>query len=283
MCRFLFLLSIVLASNASLADTRSYPFKLTMRAAAGGHVVVAQNNGPAPVLATVNLINPDNAIVDHPSPVVVVVKPNESLPIASIRGAVAGRRYRISTPYKFSIGDPDAVHDSEATYRLPFRGGQTVTIRQVVGGRITTHTGMDSKFAVDFGVPVGTPVLASREGRVVDIDKDFTKGGGDPSLKANHVIILHDDGTLGMYSHFSANRITVSNGQWVDAGTLIGYSGNTGYSTGPHLHFAVLTNTRTPDGSAKYVSIPATFVNDSPDQKILFAQDQTVVANYHGR
>ncbi len=283
MYRFLFLLPIVLASNASLADSRSYPFKLTMGAAAGKHAVIARNNGPAPILATVSLVNPDDAIVDPPSPIVVVVKPNESLPIASIRSAVAGQRYRISTEYKFSIGDPDAVHDPEATYRLPFKNGQTVTIRQVVGGRITTHTGIDSKFAVDFSVPVGTPVLASRRGRVVDIDKDFIKGGRDPSLKANHVIILHDDGTLGMYSHFSANRITVSNGQWVDAGTLIGYSGNTGYSTGPHLHFAVLTNTHTPDGSAKYISIPVTFVNESPDQEILFAQDQTVVANYHGR
>lgn len=57
-----------------------------------------------------------------------------------------------------------------------------------------------------YDVVIGTPVLAARKGRVVDIDQGFIKGGNDPSLRANHVMILHEDGTLGMDSHFSANR-----------------------------------------------------------------------------
>lgn len=283
MSRLLFLLATLLAANLTLADQQSYPFKLAIRSEQGGQVVIAKNDGPAPILATVNLLNPDNAIVDPVSPIVFVIKPKESVPIASIHGAVAGQHYRISTSYKFSIGDPDAHHDPAATYRLPFQDGQQVMIGQVPGGRITTHTAADLLYAVDFDVPIGTPVLAAREGRVVDVDQSFTKGGNDPALKANHVLILHEDGTLGIYSHLSANRITVSIGQWVEAGTLIGYSGNTGYSTGPHVHFAVLTNIRTPDGTAKYASIPVTFVNDGQNRRIQFSQDEMLVAKYSGR
>ena len=283
MSRLLFLLATLLATNLTLADQQSYPFKLAIRSEQGGQVVIAKNDGTAPILATVNLLNPDNAIVDPVSPIVFVIKPKESLPIASIHGVVAGQRYRISTSYKFAIGDPDAHHDPAATYRLPFQDGQSITIGQVSGGRITTHTAADSLHAVDFDVPIGTPVLAARKGRVVDVDQNFTKGGNDPALKANHVLILHEDGTLGIYSHLSANRIAVSIGQWVEAGTLIGYSGNTGYSTGPHVHFAVLTNTRTPDGTAKYVSVPVIFVNGASGQRIQFSQDEMLVANYSGR
>jgi murein DD-endopeptidase MepM/ murein hydrolase activator NlpD len=283
MNRILLLLAILLAAKSSLADPQHYPFKLAFSAEPNGQVVMAQNDGPAPILATVKLLNPDNAIVDHPSPIVLVVKPKESMPIATVRRAVAGKDYRVSTSYKFSIGDPDALHDPAATYRLPFQDGQSIIIGQVSGGRITTHNAPDSQYAIDFSIPIGTSVLAARKGRVADIDQHFTKGGRDPSLKANHVLILHEDGTLGLYSHFSANRITVSIGQWIDAGTLIGYSGNTGYSTGPHLHFAVLTNTRTPDGAAKYISVPVTFVNDAPERAIQLFQDVKLVANYSGR
>jgi murein DD-endopeptidase MepM/ murein hydrolase activator NlpD len=279
MNRFSVSLALFLASFSSFADPQQYPFKLAMRAQSDGQVVFAQNAGPAPILATVTLRSPVNAVVDHPSPIVVVVNPNESVPVATVRRAETGKGYRISTSYKFSLGDPDAKHDSAATYQLPFKAGQMIKIGQVVDGRISTHTGPDSHYAIDFSIPVGTPVLAARKGRVVDVDKDFTKGGNDPALKANHVLILHEDGTLGMYSHFAANRIAVTSGEVVEAGTLLGYSGNTGYSTGPHLHFAVLINTRTPDGSAKYASVPVDFVRGSPGEKIQFHQDETLVVH----
>lgn len=280
MNRFSASLALFLASFSSFADPQQYPFKLAMRAQSDGQVVFAQNAGPAPILATVTLRDPVNAVVDHPSPIVVVVNPNESVPVATVRRAETGKGYRISTSYKFSLGDPDAKHDPAATYQLPFKAGQMIKIGQVLGGRISTHTGQDSHHAIDFSIPVGTPILAARKGRVVDVDQDFTKGGNDPALKANHVLILHEDGTLGMYSHFSTKRIDVSIGDKVEAGALLGYSGNTGYSTGPHLHFAVLTNTRTPDGAAKYVSVPVEFVDGNPAHKLQFKQDETLVAHH---
>jgi len=275
-------LAILLVAGPALADQQSYPFKLGYGAEAGGHVVMVQNNGPAPILATVSLDKSVNVKEDHASPIIVVVRPNKTLPVATVHAKDAAKAYRIAVSYKYSIGDPDAVQDPGATYRLPFEDGQAIRIGQVLGGRITTHTGPDSKYAVDFDVPIGTPVLAARRGVVVDMDQGYTEGGNDPRLKANHVLILQEDGTLAVYSHLSANSVKVAFGQKVETGTLIGYSGNTGYTTGPHLHFAVLINTRTPDGAAKYVSVPATFVNGAPSRAIKFSQDEELVVNYGG-
>lgn len=282
MQRFLLFLSIFLIVRLAAASQWDYPFKVRPHAVPGGQVLMAENNGPAPILASVSLFNPVNLYVDQSSPITVVVKPNEYIQIASMHIMNPVQGYRVFTSYKFSIGDPDVVHDPDAMYQLPFQDGQATTIGQAWGGKITTHTTPDSRYAIDFTVPIGTPVLAARKGRVVEVDQDFTEGGPNPLLEANHVLILHEDGTLGLYGHLDTNRITVTFGQSVEAGTLIGYSGNTGYSTGPHLHFSVMANTRSADGTAKYVSFPVKFVNYSPAQELKLSQGDKLVVNHSG-
>ncbi|MFJ3700281.1 MULTISPECIES: peptidoglycan DD-metalloendopeptidase family protein [unclassified Streptomyces] len=87
------------------------------------------------------------------------------------------------------------------------------------------HTG------VDFVVPTGTPVKAIGPGEVV------TAGpGGD---YGNQVVIRHEDGTFSQYAHLSEAKAVV--GQSVQGGTLIGWSGETGNASGPHLHFEIRT------------------------------------------
>jgi murein DD-endopeptidase MepM/ murein hydrolase activator NlpD len=283
MTRFLTLFLLLASAAPALADQQNYPFKLVYRQEAGKITALALNNGPAPMLVTVDLGKSVNVESDHASPILVVVKPSETVPVATVHAADKSKAFRLAVSYKFSIGDPDAVPDPAALYRLPFRDGQKIMIGQIRGGRITTHTGPDSEYAIDFDVPIGTPILAARKGVVVDIDQDYTEGGNDSRFKANHVLILQEDGTLAVYSHLAHNGAAVTMGQVVEAGTLIGTSGNTGYSSGPHLHFAVLTNTRTPDGTAKYLSRPVKFVNGSPAREIELAQDQVLVVNRSGK
>ncbi|MGW7056211.1 M23 family metallopeptidase [Streptomyces sp. NPDC054887] len=88
----------------------------------------------------------------------------------------------------------------------------------------------------DFAVPVGTPVDAVHGGTVV---KAGPNGGGDGPAYGNAIVIKHANGTYSQYAHLS--KIQVNLGETVKTGERIALSGNTGNSSGPHLHFEIRT------------------------------------------
>ncbi|MFJ4775624.1 M23 family metallopeptidase [Streptomyces sp. NPDC088762] len=88
----------------------------------------------------------------------------------------------------------------------------------------------------DFAVPTGTPVKAAAAGTVV---KAGPNGGGDGPAYGNAIVIKHANNTYSQYAHLS--KIQVRIGQKVSAGQRIALSGNTGNSSGPHLHFEIRT------------------------------------------
>ena len=108
-------------------------------------------------------------------------------------------------------------------YRQPFDGSYPITQR--FGETITDSTGHKG---IDYACPEGTPVLASESGNVVYAGYDNTGYGYMVKIK-------HADGNTTLYAHLS--KIVVYVGQKVERSQVIGYSGNTGNSTGPHLHF----------------------------------------------
>lgn len=93
-------------------------------------------------------------------------------------------------------------------------------------GASTFHKG------IDIAVPVGTGVLATKEGTVVTATYSASAG--------NYVALYHGDGVYSYYMHCS--KLCVSAGEEVSKGQQIALSGNTGISTGPHLHFAIYAN-----------------------------------------
>lgn len=123
---------------------------------------------------------------------------------------------------------------------LPTKG-RGVLLRPVAKGPITQEYGYTpsaaklykSKFhnGMDFGIPVGTPVYAARSGNVI------ASGNNGRYQYGKYILIGHDNNLVTIYAHLS--RQLVSAGAKVQAGDLIGYSGNTGYSFGAHLHFGV--------------------------------------------
>ncbi|MDO5504982.1 MAG: M23 family metallopeptidase [Pseudoxanthomonas suwonensis] len=133
------------------------------------------------------------------------------------------------------------VRDVE--YRFPLRMA-TPRVAQGHGGSFS-HADNENRHAVDFPAPVGTPVLAARDGVVMHLERDFHRGGTDPDRdlhRANFIRILHDDGSMALYAHLEEGGVLVRQGQHVRAGQTIGRSGNTGFSSGPHLHFVVQAN-----------------------------------------
>jgi murein DD-endopeptidase MepM/ murein hydrolase activator NlpD len=144
-------------------------------------------------------------------------------------------------------------------YRLPFLAGQSYRVTQ--GWNTTyTHNG-HSKYAYDFGLPEGTPVVAAAAGIVAYAD-DSHQGCGDESLRdaANFVTIDHADGTATLYAHLS--DVSVHVGDAVTGGQVIGLSGKAGFTNcEPHLHFA-----RQRQGKAVTQSIPIYFVETGRHQ-----------------
>jgi murein DD-endopeptidase MepM/ murein hydrolase activator NlpD len=157
--------------------------------------------------------------------------------------------------WRVALGSPDAIHQPPRPYRAPFAVGSTYTVTQAYPTRIT-HVTPDTVYAIDFALPDGTPVYAAREGVAINVQHDSFRGGAMAAMldQANVVEILHDDGTIAVYAHLQWDSIRVRIGQRVRLGEYIANSGNTGFTTGPHLHFAVWRNVAGED-----VSIPVQF------------------------
>jgi len=128
---------------------------------------------------------------------------------------------------------------SEVKYELPFLKGKKYKIMQGFNGKFS-HRSNQSRYAIDFALPVGDTIVAARSGYVVNTVSHFTERGGKSFRnKANQIIVYHDDGTLAFYVHLDTDGVLVNVGDYVNAGDRIGISGFTGYTTKPHLHFVV--------------------------------------------
>ena len=135
------------------------------------------------------------------------------------------------------IGDVLNQTASDHIYELPFASGMTYQISQGYNGRFS-HKGVN---AIDFAMDVGEKVYAARAGIVYRVVEKNSKSCQHSSCQEynNYIMVYHDDGTFSEYSHLKYNGANVNVGDRVEAGDFIGYSGNTGWSSGPHLHFVV--------------------------------------------
>ena len=130
---------------------------------------------------------------------------------------------------------------STSPYVLPYSIGETYAVAQgnCTAGRHRANAGQ--QFAYDFAMPLGTTLIASRGGVVVGIEESFSDGTGIPG-EENFVAIRHDDGTTGRYIHLTTLGALVQLQDTVSQGDAIAMSGNSGNSTGPHLHFDVVSD-----------------------------------------
>jgi hypothetical protein len=218
-----------------------------------------------PVSVQIAFSEVDNVVAEPDLPAVLVV------PARSHRSVLIGalnplRAWRYGIDMQAVPGSLDARPDAAYRYRLPFPEDDGIHIGQGFSGTFS-HTAPQSRYAVDFSLPVGTPIRAARSGKVMDLERWFHRSGSDlqrDGPRANYVRILHDDGSMAVYAHLDYSGVDVQPGQQVAAGEVIGRSGNTGYSTGPHLHFAVQVNR-----AMQLVSIPFRMVTRDGQELVL--------------
>jgi murein DD-endopeptidase MepM/ murein hydrolase activator NlpD len=204
----------------------------------GRYVFYAKNKNSFPVTLTLSLTRLKNLKAMAKLPCSIELGPNVKEKILDVDVVDRAQGASMQSRYSWVMGLASARH-SDPLYRLPFAVGSEVTVSQGFNGG-STHVGRECN-AVDFSCPVGTKVYAARGGRVIAVESSHRQGGYDKRYRAdaNYIIIEHDDHTFGRYFHLRHNGAVVRVGEIVRTGQMIGYSGNTGYTSGPHLHFCV--------------------------------------------
>jgi murein DD-endopeptidase MepM/ murein hydrolase activator NlpD len=113
--------------------------------------------------------------------------------------------------------------------------------------------------AIDFLIHEGTPIYAAYSGKVVWLKNDSKVGGRNKKKYwnlGNRIVIKHKNGEYTAYEHLKYKGAIVKVGQKVRKGQIIGYSGNTGWSTiGPHLHFEVFNNPSRDESEGKLIKV----------------------------
>lgn len=242
----------VFSDRAPSANPPGNSFNLE-KESAGMHLSVDRNDrGGATLLTAVNdclcvatfeLAVSESTIASIPSGSFYEATLEPGTRQTLLQAPLTGGKLNLKYRWRAAIGAPDAIHAPARLYRAPFAVGSTFEISQAYPSKFT-HVTPDSEYAIDIALPDGTHVYSAREGTVINVRHDSFRGAPAAAMldQANVVEILHADGTIAIYAHLHWDSIRVRIGERVVRGQYIADSGNTGFSSGPHLHFAVIRN-----------------------------------------
>lgn len=202
-----------------------------------GETLRVHNDLHAPVQIELALENVENATGVPDQPIRWILPPRSHIRLLTLAPRDPARPLRYEPRLRHVPGDPRLL-PTQSRYPLPWLGGP-FRLTQGPNGSYS-HFTPRGRHAVDVAMPIGTPIVAARGGVVVSLENRQSGRAGNPS--GNFVRILHDDGTMGVYLHLQQGSVRVREGQRVTQGQPIARSGNTGNSTGPHLHFVIQRN-----------------------------------------
>lgn len=149
-----------------------------------------------------------------------------------------GKESSVAIEVTGNFGDHNQrQYDEDFVYHLPYHNGESYVIGQGYNGAFSHQ----NENCLDFDMPIGTKIYSARGGIVCKVVESNKRHCGEREcMKYNNFIrIYHSDGTFAEYSHLKQDGALVNEGDIVEIGQHIGYSGNTGWASGPHLHFVV--------------------------------------------
>ncbi len=198
------------------------------------------NHASFDITATLDM-HLSNLLASRPLPLTLTLRGHEQKKCLRLRLADKGLAGSYQSTFRYTIGNRNAEPDTAYLYRLPYKKGSAHRVVQGYFGAFS-HS-KTSHYAVDFSMLEGTEIYAAREGVVVGAYELSDIGGPSADFMdfTNYIFIRHPDLTIGAYYHLKQYGVLVRIGQKVQRGQLIGYSGSTGFTLGPHLHFEVFT------------------------------------------
>ena len=235
--RFAWAFALLCAAGAALADDS--PAELVIERRGQDVVAYAVNRLSGPVEIELNALELVDMANDTALPLRQVLPARARVRLVGLTAQSPNAKQSLrldATP-----GPPGKIA-RDVAYSLPVDETAFELGQGFHGG--FSHQDRANRFAIDLIVAEGTPVLAARAGIVMQAEGDFREGGVDASLsnRANLIRVLHEDGSMALYAHLQAGGVFVRPGDTVSLGQVIGRAGSTGYSSGPHLHFAVQVN-----------------------------------------
>ncbi len=228
---------LFLLTSLSLVAQSNPKVKVYYEASESGYTLFVDNDEFCPVSVVLNL-DLDNLKASTNRQTTFVIPPHQKKFPFTVLKAMRPGKYSFNYKYQAVLGNISInSYDLNYAYDLPFGKGQSFLVSQGYNGK-TTHQGIH---AIDFNLPEGTPVFAIRSGLVIKSDDTQTQHGNSAEFASfnNYILVLHQDGTFANYLHLKSSSVIVKPGDNIVAGQKIALSGNTGWSSGPHLHVEV--------------------------------------------
>lgn len=226
---FLFIISITSFSQIKVSV---YNEKTDM-----GYTVLVDNKEFCPVSVFLNLELTNLTSSNGNDKIFVIPAQTKKFIITTLQITQPNAAYGFKTKTRSNYGDSTKTDYDEYTYSLPFQTGKSFAVFQGYNGSFS-HQNENS---LDFTMPIGTQVVAARAGIVIKVVANNNQNCPEKKCAEynNYIMLYHSDGTFSKYIHLKMNGVVVKEGTIVKENDLLGYSGNTGWSNGPHLHFMV--------------------------------------------
>ncbi len=249
-------------------------FKLYYEETENGFKILADNDEYSPVSAKINFKLENLKATKGNTKVFVVPARTKKYTITDLN--VIDRKKRIKLGYESTYNHGDhakETYDTNFEYYLPFANGATFWVSQGYNGSISHQ----NENALDFKMPVGTKIYAARGGVVVDIEESFKESctTAECAKYNNFIVVYHSDGTFAEYTHIKKNGVDVQVGDQIKIGQFIGYSGDVGWATGPHLHFIVFLQKL-----KDRITLKTKFLTNKGKQAVLLTEKEQYTRGY---